>query len=199
MAQTGKVVTIEPNSLAAHRVSALQNGRRLRLLCGLSAIAFLASVALPITIDTVSLSPVFKSALAAGNGTGNGDGQGRGIGNGKGQGDDNRNGGKTPKGGGGDGDDDGDDDTGGADDDDHGKRAADRNDDNGRDGDYGDFDETAYADTVESVDGVAGDELAGSPTTALPTVQQVFALGEGSVLSTEQELLAIQNGWNAQN
>jgi hypothetical protein len=49
------------------------------------------------------------------------------------------------------------------------------------------------------VDNISGDELAESPATALPTIQQVFALGEGSVLNSEQEMLAIQNGWNAQN
>jgi hypothetical protein len=32
----------------------------------------------------------------------------------------------------------------------------------------------------------------------LPTIREIFALGDGSVLDAEQELLAIKNGWNLQ-
>ena len=118
MAETGTVVAIESNTMTTRLAPSRRNSRRLRLMCGLSAIAFIASLALPITIDTTSMTPGFKSALAVGggngNGNGNGDGQGKGKGNGKGQGDENGGGQKPPKG----GDDDDDDDD--SDDDDHG-------------------------------------------------------------------------------
>jgi hypothetical protein len=213
MAKTGTVVLIEPNAMAADHSRLRQGSRRQRLLCGLSAIAFVASVALPITIDVKSMAPGFNAALAAGpgNGNGNGDGQGKGKGNGKGKGDENGNG-KPPKGGGDDDDDDDDDDgpgdtddgdtgSGGADDDDHGGRIADRNldPDDHDGGGNSEIDEAVYADAVTAVGSVPANNPAGLPASPLPTVKQIFALGEGSVLNPDQELLAIQNGWNAQN
>jgi hypothetical protein len=175
-----------------------QISRRQRLLYGLSAVAFLASVAMPITIDTASMAPGFKSALAAGNGNGNGDGQGKGKGNGNGRGDENGGGKKPPK-----GDDDTDDDNDAGDDDgEHDERTTDRagntNNSEGGGGNGG-IDETALADAVAAVDGMPGTVPAGLPAATLPTIQQIFELGEGSGLNTEQELLAIQNGWNTKN
>lgn len=180
---TGIVVTIESNTAATRYAPPRQTGRRQRLLCGLSAIAFLAAVALPVTIDATSMAPAFTSAHAAGNDNGNGDGQGRGEGNGKGRGDENGGGKKPPK----DDDDDADDDAG---DDEHGNPGSNQaggGKDSGTDG-YDDVDETALADAP-----------AGIPTTALPTIQQIFAMGEESVLNTDQEMLAIENGWNTPN
>ena len=220
MAMTGKVVKIELMAMATHHASAPRISRRQRLLCGLSAFAFLATVALPVTIDTASMAPGFKSALAAGggNGNGNGDGQGKGNGNGKGQGDENGGPKKPPKGGTGDDDDDDyddgdtgdDDDTGGSgglgganggrDDDHYGRRAADEaHDPGGSDGGLGEADEASYADAVDPLGGVSDGVPVGLTTTALPTIQEIFAQGEGLVLDEEQELLAIKNGWNAQN
>lgn len=194
MASTGTVAITATNAVAKHEASHAQAGIRLPLLSGLSVIAFLASVALPVTIDAGSMTPAFSSALADnGNGNGNGDGQGKGLGNGKGRGDE--------MGGGNGSDDDEHGDDGGNSDsgDDDGGPGADvppRDPDGGNTGDVDDTGDTQFADEFG---GPPSEPLAGPAAPALPTVQEIFALGEDSVLSAEQELLAIKNGWNLQN
>jgi len=192
MASTGTVAITGTNAVAKHEASHAPAGIRLPLLSGLSVIAFLASVALPVTIDTGSMTPAFSSALAD-NGNGNGDGQGKGIGNGKGRGDE--------MGGGNGSDDDEHGDEGGnagAGDDDDGPVGDDppRDPDGGNTGDVDDTGDTQFADEFG---GPPSKPLAGPAAPALPTVQEIFSLGEDSVLSAEQELLAIKNGWNLQN
>ena len=205
MATTGKVVKIEPDALTMRYASSRQTSTRKRLLCGLSAIAFFAAVTSPITIDTASMLPGFKSALAAdgGNGNGNGDGQGKGNGNGKGKGDENGGGKKPPASGGDDDDGDADDDHGfgdtGGDGRAHRDVDAPRDSDKTNGGDDGEIGDTSYAEAVESLADVPADVPAGLAPPMTPTIQQVFALGEGAVLNSEQEMLAIENGWNVQN
>lgn len=198
MAKTGNVAVIDSNAAARHEAWPAPAGMRARLLSGLSVIAVLASVALPVTIDTGSMMPAVSTALAD-NGNGNGDGQGKGIGNGKGRGDE-------MGGGNGDNDDDDDDhdDDGGlgdSDDDDDGLGAGDHTGEPGGDNadDFGDIGDTDLADEMADVAGVPAEALAAPSAQALPTVREIFALGEESVLSAEQELLAIKNGWNLQN
>jgi len=182
MASTGTVAITATNAVAKHEASHAQAGIRLPLLSGLSVIAFLASVALPVTIDAGSMTPAFSSALAD-NGNGNGDGQGKGIGNGKGRGDE--------MGGG-----------NGSDDDEHGDEGGPGADDPPRDpdgGNTGDVDDTGDTQFSDEFGGPPSEPLGGPAAPALPTVQEIFSLGEDSVLSAEQELLAIKNGWNLQN
>ncbi len=210
MAMTGKIADIGLNSVTSEESWPLRTGLRRRLLSGLSAVAFLGAVSLPVTIDLGSLSPELATAQAVGNGQGggNGDGQGRGKGNGKGRGDEN--GGRKKPGDWGDDDqgeddqgedDHGDDDDGHDDDDDDepGRPNNDRSDDRGDNGDMGEDDEAMATGAVAEVDQSPEDAVAGTPTATLPTVRQIFSLGEEAVLSAEQELLAIENGWNAQN
>ena len=198
MATTGKVVKIEPNAMTMRYESSRRTCTRKRLLYGLSAISLVASVTLPITIDTASMLPGFKFALAADVGNGNGDGQGKGDENGGGK--------KPPASGGGD-----DDDDDGHVDDGHGfgdtrgdggaHRDADspHDSDNVNGGDDGEIGNAGYSEAVESLADVPADVPAGLAPPTTPTIQQVFALGEGAVLNSEQEMLAIENGWNVQN
>ena len=188
MVQTGAEIIFDGNATASHRAAPGHGRLRQRLLYRLSALAFVVSVAMPVTIDATTNAPGFKTALA-GNENGTGDGQGNGQGNGKGRGDEIGGGKKRLN------DDDDDDDDDDVDnvgnDDDIGQSASDEP-GSGTDA-ADDVDEVAYGESVEALDGVP----AGTPAATLPTIQQVFSLGEDSALSAEQELLAIQNGWGA--
>lgn len=198
MVKTGTVAVIETNAGSAHDEQARYTSLRWRLLSGLSAITFVVAVTLPITTDSTNLLPSLASAMAADNG--NGDGQGKGNGNGKGRGDEYGNG-NGPGGGNGARDDDDDEDH---DDDDAGD--SDPGDDNANDnehaggsndgipGEFGEIEDSAFTDVAEDVP-----TLPDRAAPALPTIREVFALGDESVLNAEQELLAIQNGWNSRN
>jgi hypothetical protein len=208
---TGTHVTIEMDAMTAQDAATRRTHRRQRLLRGLFALAFLAAVTLPVTIEGASMIPGVAAALAASNDNGTGDGQGNGKGNGKGRGDEFGGGKGPPRSGGGDPDDDDDDDHGDDDDDDDGDDHSggfggrDTNPGGGggeRDANgFGETDdEIASADATEAVDGITAEGPVGLPApTALPTIQQVFSLGEESVLDADQELLAIENGWGAAN
>jgi hypothetical protein len=171
---TGTHVTIEMDAMTAQDAATRRTHRRQRLLRGLFALAFLAAVTLPVTIEGASMIPGVPAALAASNDNGTGDGQGNGKGNGKGRGDEFGGGKGPPRSGGGDPDDDDDD-------------------------DYGNDDETASVDATEIADSMTTDGPVGVSAPALPTIQQVFSLGEESVLNADQELLAIENGWGSPN
>ncbi len=202
MAKTGKVAEIGIDNRTAHGTWPQRVGLRWRLLSGFSALAFLAAVALPVTIDTASLAPELVVAQAAGNGNGNGngDGQGKGKSNGKGRGDENGIGRKPPKDYDGDDDDQGDDDDHGYDEDRPGPAAEDRpGGGGGGAGEFGEADEASFADAVAETGHLADDGIGSPAAAALPTVRQIFSLGENSVLSDEQELLAIKNGWTVQD
>ncbi len=205
MAKTGKVAKIRIDEGKAHGPRPQHAGLRWRLLSGLSAFAFVAAVSLPVTVDTASLTPELAAAQAAGNGNGNGngDGQGKGKGNGKGRGDENGIGRKPPKDYDGDDDDQGDDDDDHGDDDDGGRpgRASEDRPDGGGGGagEFGDADEASLADAVAEAGHPADNGIGNPAAAALPTVRQIFSLGENSVLSGEQELLAIKNGWTVQD
>jgi hypothetical protein len=191
---TGTHVTIEMDAMTAQDAATRRTHRRQRLLRGLFALAFLAAVTLPVTIEGASMIPGVPAALAASNDNGTGDGQGNGKGNGKGRGDEFGGGKGPPRSGGGDPDDDDDDDDGFGDSGGNpgggGERGAD---------DYGNDDETASVDATEIADSMTTDGPVGVSAPALPTIQQVFSLGEESVLNADQELLAIENGWGSPN
>lgn len=162
---------------------------RQRFLYGIFAVAFIISAAGPVSIDATTGTPGIKSALA-GHENGTGDGQGNGKGNGKGQGDENGGG----KGRSGNDDDDvaDDDDFGGNDDGTDPPGDAPGGGDDRADADS-DIDEVAFGSSVGAVNGMS----AATSAAALPTVQQIFSLDEDSVLTPEQELQAIGNGWTA--
>ena len=196
---TGTRVTIKMDAMTAQEAATRRTHRRQRLLRGLFALGFLTAVALPVTIEGTSMAPGVAAVMAASNDNGTGDGQGNGKGNGKGRGDELGGGKGPPKSGGDDPDDDDHDDD---DDDDDGVGNPDGNPGGGggRDADdYGDDDETASADATEIADSMTTDGPVGVSAPALPTIQQVFSLGEESVLSADQEMLAIENGWGAPN
>lgn len=196
MAKTGivaVVAVIDTDAVAEYAARQAPAAARLRLLSGLSAVAFLAVVALPVTIDTSSMTPAFGSALAD-NGNGNGDGQGKGQGNGKGRGDENGIGkGST-----------GDDEDDGAGDDEDDPTTGDGTGElggssDGNNGDFGDIGDAEMGDELAGTAGLPDETIANAAAPALPTIREIFALGEESVLNAEQELLAIKNGWNLQN
>lgn len=164
----------------------VRNGLGKRLGGSVAACVFMLSLFAPISID-VSTGDISVNAAQAGNGDGN-------SGKGKGNGGPN---GKNP--GVGSGDDDGDD---------------------GDDGDapptipvteeYGDQNsgtdaaaDMAEVDFAEAIDAIAGSPaegpMAGTPATTLPTISQVFAMGDEATVSAEDELELIANGWGAAN
>jgi len=185
MAQTGARTVSDRTTTEQQRTAPAPRRFRQRFLCGVSALAFIVSVAMPVTVDATSNAPAFKTALA-GNENGTGDGQDRGRGNGKGRGDENGGGNKKLP------DDDDDDDVDDIDDEGAGNdsQPGDGADATGPDDD---IDEIAYGESTGAVAGVS----TGTPAVTPPTIQQIFSLGEDSVLSAEEELLAIQNGWGA--
>jgi hypothetical protein len=169
-----------------------------RLRAGAAVCAFTLSLFAPVTID-ISTGTVAANAAFAGAGDGN-------FGQGKGNGGPNNqnpgNGGNGNGGGNGDG---GDGDNGGGD-----------------GGDGGDpppgnpdtppafvTDEPGSGGTSDEADfGEAMDEATGSPaegpaatgtTSAMPTVSEIFSMGDEAVVSRETELELIANGWNSAN
>lgn len=196
MAETGHVAVINADAIVGLDVRHTPIRLRPCLLGGLSAVAILAAVSLPVTINTASMTPAFSSALAD-NGNGNGDGQGRGNGNGKGRGDE-YGGGNGSDGDNGDNGDSGGDDSG----DDNGDPSSGNRAEElggGNPGDFGDIDESEFADEMAGPASPPEEALATAAAPALPTIREIFALGDESVLSAEQEMLAIKNGWNLQN
>jgi hypothetical protein len=172
---------------------------RKALLAGTAALAFLAATSLPVTFEADHTLFAANSAQAGnGNENGNGDGQDKGKGNGKGQGDENRGGndgnGKPPL-----PDDDGDDGDDVADDDDDGPGGSGFARDGGGGAAAGDADEDSLAAAIDAVDGTPASGPVGTPAAALPTIKQIFAMGEEAVLSAEAELEAIRNGWGGTN
>lgn len=164
----------------------VRNGLGKRLGGSVAACVFMLSLFAPISID-VSTGDISVNAAQAGNGDGN-------SGKGKGNGGPN---GKNPDGGSGD--------------------------DDGDDGDDGDAPPTipvteeyadqnsgtdaaadmAEVDFAEAIDAIAGSPaegpMAGTPATTLPTISQVFAMGDEATVSAEDELELIANGWGAAN
>lgn len=194
MAMAGKMAQLGPDRMAPRQAFSPQIDRRRSWLHGLAIIvslSFLAAAVLPISLDGTSLAPGFAAAWA-GDG-GNGDGKGRGKGNGKGRGDENGGG----VGGGANGDGLGDS-NGGANDD-----SADFDGFGGgpvvEPGDNGAGTDDGAGDYADDASSLAGNAPAGAPSPALPTVKEIFALGEDSVLTADQEILAIKNGWSIPN
>lgn len=166
---------------------------------GVFMLALLAPISIDITVGDISIN-----AVQAGNGDGNyGNGGGNGGPNGQIPG--NRENRGKP----GDGDDDADDD-GPANDDNP------TDDDDPTDGDGSNYvpeesgSGTGVDESSDMADADAGDAIetatgspeegamAGAPVTT-PTVSQIFALGNESVISGEAELELIANGWKATN
>ncbi len=180
-----------------------RSGLKKRLAGGIAACAFMFTFVAPISIDFTTGEVAINAALAA-----NDDGN---FGNGKGNGGANgQNPGKNRNDGDGDGDDDGD---GNGDGDGDG------------DGDTGEGDTTsptltvtgeggkdsgadaaagmADADFGEAIGAVAGSPaegpMAATPATTLPTISQLFSMGDEAAVSTQDELELIANGWGAPN
>ena len=183
------------NSLtdALRRAPQGRTSLRRRLLGGLSGAVILAATTLPMTIDQTSLLPELQTAQAAseaagGNESGTGEGRGIGKGNGKGQGGGNNGNG------GGMGDDDEGHDSGGGGGGGGGNATGPSGDGGGHD--FGGSDDTGGAGPAV---GAIEDSPPGAPVSAqaagLPTIQQIFAMDDKSVLSADQELSAIENGW----
>lgn len=164
---------------------------------GLIAGVFMFSAIAPVSVD-MATGEIYTSAALAGQGDGN-------YGNGNGNGGPN---GQIPGNSDHDDDDDYDDDEG--DDDDDGD--ADDGDNQAEEGppaipvteESGGQDDSADAasgmaeiDFAETLDTVAGVPVDGPPEVTLPTIGQIFAMGDESALSTEAELEIIASGWNA--
>ena len=158
-------------------------------LCGsVAACVFMLSLFAPVSID-VSTGDISVNAAQAGNGDGN-------YGKGKGNGGPN---GRNPGGGrGDDGDDDDDGDDGGA----HPTIPGTE--------EYGGHDsgtdaaaDMAEVDFAGAIDAIAGSPaegpMAGTPATTLPTISQVFSMGDEATVSAKDELELIANGWGAAN
>ena len=155
----------------------------------LPAIAFSARPAHAANEISVASSPASSSPQGAGGdggvGTGNGNGQGKG--NGKGQGGGNGGGG----GGGGDnGGGAGDNGGGGGDNGGGGGNNSGGN--NGGGPDFGQDD--LASDMIDGISMGAGDSVDG-----VPTVQQIFALPTTAIVSADEELELIKNGWSQSN
>ena len=176
-----------------------------RLCGGVAACVFMLALFAPVSIDFDTGEIAVNTALA-----GNGDGN---YGKGKGNGGPNEQ--NPGKGNGGDGDeDDGDEDDGDEDDGDE------------DDGDDGDGDTTppvipvteedgdkgsgpdaaadmAEADFAEAIDAIADSPaegpMAGTPSITLPTISQLFSMGDEATVSAENELELIANGWDTAN
>lgn len=162
---------------------------------GLIAGVFMFSAFAPVSID-LATGEIFTSAALAGQGDGN-------YGNGNGNGGPN---GRIPGNSDHDDDDDydddeGDDDDGDADDGDNqaeeGPPAIPVTEESGGQDDSADAASgMAEIDFAEALDTVAVAPVEGPPAAALPTIGQIFAMGDESALSTEAELEIIANGWN---
>jgi hypothetical protein len=177
-------------------------GLKKRLCGGIAACAFMLTFIAPVSIDFTNGKIAVNAALA-GNGAGN-------YGNGKGNGGPNR---QNPGNGNGGDDDDDDDDDDSPDDDpdpdpDTGEGDGDASsrlvtEDGGGDSGTDNAAGMADADFGAAIDAVAGSPaegpMAGTPATALPTISQLFSMGDEAAVSTEDELELIANGWGAAN
>lgn len=166
-------------------------GLKKQVISGIAACTFMFAFIAPISVDFASGEIAFNVALA-----GNGDGN---FGEGKGNGGANN---QNPGNKGNKGDDEGDKD-------DEGNVGngnpptlpvtGDRSQESGADAASG----MADADFNEAIDAVAGSPaegpMAGTPATSLPTISQLFSMGDEAAVSTEDELELIANGWGATN
>jgi hypothetical protein len=169
-----------------------RSGLKMRLVGGIAACAFMFAFVAPISIDFTTGEIAINAALAAngegnfGNGRGNGGANGQNPGNNKNDGD-------------GDGDD-RDDDTG------EGDTTPSTLPVTGEAGQNTGADAAATmadADFGEAIGAVAGSPaegpMAATPATTLPTISQLFSMGDEAAVSTEDELELIANGWGAPN
>ncbi len=199
----------------------VRGGLRKRLCAGVAACVFTLSLVAPVSID-LATGEIAPNAALAGNGDGN---YGKGKGNGGANGD---NPGKGNGRGGGDDDDDDDDDHDGDDDDDDDNNNDDDDNNNDDDQDDGTDDGDAVgptipvteedgdrgsgadaaagmadADFAETIDAVAGapaeGPMAAPAAPALPTISQLFSMGDEAAVTAENELELIANGWNTPN
>jgi len=198
MAKTGRLAPIVTGTAAAQARQRTSSVLHFSMLAALMAGAILCIVAIPLTVDSSSMIPGLSVALAD-NSNGTGDGQSKGKGNGKGRGDENGGGNPSQGSSAADGDDDSGDDGSHAGDNDRttGELGGESGDDNA-DG-FGDVDESSFAGEMADVTAPPAEATTGPVTQALPTIREIFALGQESVLDSEQEMLAIKNGWNLQN
>lgn len=168
-----------------------RSGLEKRLVGGIAACAFMFACVAPISIDFTTGEIAINAALAA-----NGDGN---FGNGKGNGGAN---GQNPGNNGNDGDGDGD----GDGDTDEGDTTPPTLPVTGEAGQGSGADDAAAmadADFGEAIGAVAGSPaegpMAATPATTLPTISQLFSMGDEAAVSTQEELELIANGWGAPN
>jgi len=163
-------------------------GKRLGGNVGVAACVFMLSLFAPVSID-VSTGDISVNAAQAGNGDGN-------YGKGKGNGGPN---GKDPGGGSGDDGDDGDGGDGG----DTPPTIPVTGENGGQDSGTDAAADMAEVDFAEAIDAIGGSPaegpMAGTPATTLPTISQVFAMGDEATVSAKDELELIANGWGAAN
>lgn len=150
--------------------------------CALAAITFLVTLSAPLSIDFSGNALSWNSAHA-----GSGDGN---YGNGKGNGGANgQNPGKSGQNNGGGGNDDG-------------SNRADPVLGNGPSqgnspDEAADMAESEFSQSVEAAGGSAAEgPLASTAAVGLPTISQLFSLGDNATVSAEEELRLISNGWN---
>lgn len=172
----------------------IENRRTLKSgLCGgVAACVFMLALLAPISIDLANGEITFNAAMA-----GNGDGN---FGNGKGNGGANgQNPGNNGNGNGSDGDGDGDGDGGG----DTSPPAIPTPEGDSHDSGSDSAADMADADFGEAVDAVSGSPaegpMAGTPAASLPTISQLFSMGDEAAVSAEDELELIANGWGSTN
>ena len=156
---------------------------RNRLAGGAAACVFLLALLAPISIDMSNGTIAIKTALA-GNDKGNsGNGRGNGGPNGQKQG----NGGDAEDGGIDDGED-----GGGGEDGDGGDMDGGYADDGGAEAGSG---EAAFAGEDEAGLSAALDADGSAAGVAMPTISQIFSLGDDATISGEAELELIASGW----
>lgn len=186
----------------------------LKYRCAAAAAAFLVTVAAPLAIDLPAGAIAWHAAYA-GSGDGNyGNGKGNGGANGQDPGKNGQNNGGNGgsgdggNGGGGDGGDGGGGDGGGGDggdggNDDGADTGPDTITDDVRDHDSGTDQASELADnevsqSIEAAGGLPAEgPVAGMPAAGLPTISQLFSLGDDATISAEEELQLISNGWKS--
>lgn len=166
-----------------------RSGLKKKLVGGIAACAFMFTFVAPFSIDFTTGEIAINAALAD-----NGDGN---FGNGKGNGGANgQNPGKNRNDGDGDGDGDGDTGEG-----DTTSPTFTVRGEGGKDSDAAAG--MADADFGEAIGAVAGSPaegpMAATPATTLPTISQLFSMGDEAAVSTQDELELIANGWGAPN
>lgn len=162
-----------------------RHGLKTRLCGGVAACVFMLALFAPVSFD-FSAGEIAANTALAGSGDGN-------FGNGRGNGGPN---GKKP--GKGNGDDDDDDD--GEDDSADTPTNPIAEESAGRDPGADAAADMAEADLAEAIaNSPAEGPMAGTPATSLPTISQVFSMGDEATVSAENELDLIANGWGAAN